>query len=361
VTEVVRYGVIGTGMMGIEHIENLNVLDGAAVTAIADPHGPSREAGAAAAEGPVKVFDSHDDLLADGGCDAYVVVTPNFTHAEIMADVMTSGKPILLEKPMCTEVSQCQDLVAAAAGYPSPIWVGLEYRYMAPVQRLLAELDTGVVGTTRMIAVREHRFPFLAKIDHWNRLSVNTGGTLVEKCCHYFDLMNLIAGSRATRVYASGSQDVNHLDEIYDGRRSDIIDNAFVIVDYESGIRASLDLCMFADATHNQEEISVVGDRGKLEALIPEDLVRIGRRGAHWIGQVEQVTVQSQAAHVGLHHGSSYIEHQRFLDVIRNGGEPEVTVEDGLWSVAVGVAAHRSIDEGRPIAVSEVLGPDAPV
>ncbi|MDH3294952.1 MAG: Gfo/Idh/MocA family oxidoreductase [Acidimicrobiia bacterium] len=359
-TDLVRYGIIGTGMMGIEHIQNLNALDGAAVTAIADPYQPSREAALATADGGagrIKVFENHHDLLADDGCDAYVIVTPNTTHAEMTADVMTTGKPILLEKPMCTTVAQCQDLVAAAADYPSPIWVGLEYRYMAPVQRLIGELATGAIGTARMIAIREHRFPFLVKVGDWNRLSANTGGTLVEKCCHYFDLMNLIAGSRPHRVYASGGQDVNHLDEVYDGRPSDILDNAFVIVDYENGLRASLDLCMFAEASRNQEEISVVGDRGKVEALIPDDVVRIGIRGRHSFGNVEEHPVTSDAAHAGLHHGSSYIEHQRFLDVIRNGGTPEVTVEDGLWSVAVGVAGHRSIDEVRPVTLDEVLTP----
>ena len=351
----IRYGVIGTGMMGVEHIENINALDGAVVTAIADPHGPSREAGQAAAEYPVAVYERYEDMLESDECDAYVIVTPNFTHARVTADVMTTGKAILLEKPMCTDVGQCQDLVAASADYPSPIWVGLEYRYMAPVQRLIDELATGVVGRTRMIAIREHRFPFLEKVGDWNRFSANTGGTLVEKCCHFFDLMNLIADARPTRVYASGGQDVNHLDETYEGRPSDILDNAFVIVDYDNGVRASLDLCMFAEATRNQEEISVVGDLGKVEALIPDDVVRIGVRGKHGFGDVEEIPVSSDAAYAGLHHGSSFIEHQGFLDVIRNGGEPEVTVTDGMWSVAVGVAAHRSIEEGRPITLDEVL------
>ena len=100
-----------------------------------------------------------------------------------------------------------------------------------------------------MVAIREHRFPFLTKVDDWNRFSANTGGTLVEKCCHFFDLMNLILRNAPWRVMASGAQDVNHLDERYDGRTPDILDNAFVIVDYPSGARALLDLCMFAEAT----------------------------------------------------------------------------------------------------------------
>ena len=57
----------------------------------------------------------------------------------------------------------------------------------------------------------------LRKVDDWNRFSSRTGGTLVEKCCHFFDLMRLILKSEPTRILASGGQDVNHLDEQYHG------------------------------------------------------------------------------------------------------------------------------------------------
>lgn len=64
-----------------------------------------------------------------------------------------------------------------------------------------------------------HDSSFLAthlfQVDNWNRFNRNTGGTLVEKCCHFFDLMTLIMGRKPRRVIASGSQAVNHLDEVY--------------------------------------------------------------------------------------------------------------------------------------------------
>ena len=100
----------------------------------------------------------------------------------------------------------------------------------------MAEIDAGTAGSIKMVAIREHRFPFLVKVDNWNRFSENTGGTLVEKCCHFFDLMMQATRSRPVRVMASAGQDVNHLDEVYDGRNSDIVDNAYVIIDFESVI-----------------------------------------------------------------------------------------------------------------------------
>ena len=117
-----------------------------------------------------------------------------------------------------------------------------------------------------------------------------------------------------------------------------------------------LDLCMFAEATFNQEEVVAVGDKGKVEALIPEHVVRIGRRGEHWIGGVEMHHVRDpRVRYEGGHHGSSYLEHLDFVATCRSGRAPEVGLRNGLVSVAIGVAAHRSIDEGRPVMMSEIL------
>ncbi len=352
----VRYGIVGAGMMGLEHFRNLQALDGAVVTAIADPHEPSREwAQLTAGDDPLASFASHRELLDSGLVDAVVVATPNMTHAAVLRDVLASPLAVLVEKPMCTTIADCREVVAAAHERDAIVWVGLEYRYMPPVARLIEAVRDGAVGEVQMIAVREHRFPFLAKVADWNRFNRNTGGTLVEKCCHFFDLMNHIAQDRPVRVFASGSQAVNHRDERYAGETPDIIDNAFVVVEYEHGTRAALDLCMFAEGSEHQEEISVVGDRGKVEAFLPGSEFRQGTRAGGRRGVQHEVVHDDRVEHAGFHHGSSYLEHVDFLDAIRSGTPPRVDVGAGLLSVAVGVAAHRSIDTGRAVALAEVL------
>jgi predicted dehydrogenase len=57
----------------------------------------------------------------------------------------------------------------------------------------------------------------------------------------------------------------------------------------------------------------------------------------------------------GQHFGASYLEHVHFANAVRNGTPAEITLEEGLRSVATGMAAHKSIDEGRVVALSEVL------
>ena len=155
-----------------------------------------------------------------------------------------------------------------AANYAAPIWVAMEYRYMPPIAALL-ELAADVTGGVKMLTIREHRFPFLEKVGDWNRFNAKTGGTFVEKCCHFFDLMRLVIGQRPIRVMASASQAVNHLNERYDGAAPDILDNGYVIVDFDGGARALLELCMFAEGARYQEIISAIGANGKVEAFVP--------------------------------------------------------------------------------------------
>ena len=356
-----RYGIIGTGMMGCEHIVNISHLDDAVVTAVSDPHPQSLDWARTAlgSNGDVAEFSDHRALLESGLCDVVVIASPNHTHHDVLLDALDAGVHLLVEKPLCTTVEHCREVIERADATDVPgrvVWMGLEYRFMPPTRRVLAEVGAGTIGGLRMVAIREHRFPFLQKVGDWNRFNRNTGGTLVEKCCHFFDLMNRLIDRPAVRVMASGGQDVNHLDERYDGEVPDILDNAFVVVDYEGGARAMLDLCMFAEASRNEQEISVVGDEGKVEALVTEGVVRIGRRSDGWGNVSTEEIADEKVRHVGMHHGASYLEHVALADAIRSNQPAEVTLRDGLAAVAIGVAAHRSIDEGRVVELAEILG-----
>lgn len=364
----VRYGIIGAGMMGLEHLRNIRAIEHAEVVAVSDPFEPSLEAARAAVAGSsgrpgdsevgLHTFTDHRAMLESGLCDAVVIASPNMTHASVLPDVLEAGLPVLVEKPLCTTVADCRRMVAMAERAPGQVvWVGLEYRYMPPVARLVRAVRSGGIGRPLMVAIREHRYPFLVKVGDWNRFNRNTGGTLVEKCCHFFDLMNLLFDATPVRVMASGSQSVNHLDESYDGERPDILDNAMVIVEYGDHRRASLDLCMFAEASRESEELSVVGDLGKAEAFLPSGRFRLGLRAEGPAGVHEETVHDGRVAHQGFHHGASYLEHLGFLEAIRSGGPPEVSLADGLMSVAMGVAAQRSIEQGRSVTLDEVLAP----
>jgi len=365
-----RYGIIGCGMMGQEHLRNIALLPEAELVAVFEPDAGMRAQAAALVPGAQMVC-SIAELLAVEAVNALLIASPNHRHLDQMEEIAaTRPLPVLCEKPLFTSAVDAARLAALRVRYPAPVWVAMEYRYMPPVAQLIREAEA-VTGGVRMLTIREHRFPFLPKVADWNRFNANTGGTLVEKCCHFFDLMRLIAGCDPVRVMASGGQDVNHLEERYDGQAPDVWDNAYVIVEFESGLRAMLELCMFAEGARYQEEISAVGPKGKIECLVPGP----GRFWPAHLGAppVPQVIVSPRAPkgpHVlevpvdpallaaGDHNGSTFYQHQGFARSVLAGAPPDVSLTDGWWAVAMGLAAQRSATEGRVVDLSaEGLAP----
>lgn len=355
----VRYGLIGTGMMGVEHIQNLRITPGAELVAIADPVETSL-GWAKKAVGDwarPEAYASGEELIRAGNVDAVIVASPNFTHRDVLAPLLDAPVHILCEKPLATTVADAAWIAERAASREHLFWTAMEYRFMPPAAALIEQVHAGRVGNLRMLSIREHRFPFLEKVGDWNRFSANTGGTMVEKCCHFFDLMRLIVGAEAVRVYCSGAMDVNHLDERYEGKTPDILDNSYTVVDFANGVRAMLDLCMFAEGAENQEEIAAVGDKARLEVFIPEGaLVYSPRVGFMNPKQVERtiVEVDEAALKAGSHHGSTYYQHQAFNAAVRGEGPVIVSAEDGLRAVEIGAAAELSAREKRVVTLDEV-------
>jgi len=358
-SETIKYGIIGTGVMGQEHIQNINLIENAEVVAVCDTNESSRNQAKSLVRESTKFYNDLNELISKNIADAYIIATPNFTHINVLEQILKTNKHLLIEKPLCTTTEDCKKFELLSKDYSKIIWTGMEYRYMPPVTQLINEVHNHVIGKIKMLSIREHRFPFLNKVDDWNRFVINTGGTLVEKCCHFFDLMRLVIQSEPIKVYASGSQDVNHLEEKYDGKTPDIVDNAYVIVDFENGVRGMLDLCMFAENSEYQEEIVAIGDIGKIETFVPSNAsgkdsseVRIGLRKDN-VNKSKEVRVDKDILAAGHHHGSTYFEHLAFINAIQKNKKPEVSLRDGLMSVAIGEAAENSIVENRVVFMKE--------
>ncbi len=357
-----NYGIIGCGMMGHEHLSNIALLEGTNIAAIYEPD--RRMAASAFRVAPNAIMaQSIDDLLAVPNLDCLVIASPNHCHIAQMQQIAASRPlPLLVEKPLFTSVDDQSAILQFAKAYAFPVWVAMEYRYMPPVAALIEKAEDAT-GGIKMLTIKEHRFPFLRKIGNWNRFNENSGGTFVEKCCHFFDLMRLILKSEPSRIMASAGQDVNHLDEIYDGRQSDILDNGYVIVDFENRARAMLELCMFAEGSEYQEEISAIGPKGKVETKVPGParfwppqlgappvplLIESPRypKGAHQ----SEINIDPVLLNAGDHCGSTFYQHKGFLELVRGErSAPEVTLEDGYKAVIIGQAAQQSAAEGRAV------------
>jgi len=363
----VRYGIIGCGMMGQEHLRNIALLPGASVSCIFEPDADMASSSLAMAPGARRAA-SLAEVVAATDVDCLLIASPNFRHAEQLREIAALRPlPLLLEKPACTSLEDVRELAALGKAYPAAIWVAMEYRYMPPVARLTEEVHSALnTGPVNMLSIREHRFPFLVKVGDWNRFNRYTGGTLVEKCCHFFDLMRHMTRSEPVRVYASAGVDHNHKDERYPEGVPDILDNAYVVVDFASGQRALLELCMFAEGSRYQEEISVVGPLGKAECFVPgpgrfwpehlgaPPVPKVVISPRHPKGPRElDVPVDPVALAAGDHNGSTFYQHQRFNAVVQGQGQIEVGLRDGLAAVLMGLAAQESARTGQAISLVE--------
>jgi len=361
-----RFNVIGTGVNGCEHIR-VTLMEGrATIHGVYDPN-PSSVVQAQEtfkafnADQELIVYDSLEAACSDPAVDCLIIATPNFTHLEVLKVAVKSGKHILLEKPMATIVPDAYEILKIARDYPAILQIGLQYRFKAIyVEAIHEALERKALGDIKMVSILEHRLPFLDKVKQWNKFSKYSGGTLVEKCCHYFDLLNLFAGAKPVKVYATGSMAVNFTEFEYDGEKSDILDNALVTVEYDNGVQTSFNLCLFAPMFY--EEVVLVGDEGRLKAYEIMDFLPNKQPETHLeinlgVGKPSKVSIPCYptAIQESGHSGATFYEHVNLIDALDGKQTKAASVEEGFWAVVVGAAAEESVKTGQPVMLEKFL------
>jgi len=346
----IKTAVVGLGMMGSSQIRNcLWKLPQYEITTVCDPFAPNLDACHAlfTERGlPVSCYYDLAEMLQLADCELVVIVSPDYTHEQIACDCLRAGKHVRLEKPLAITPEGCANIQRAHTESGKLLQIGLELRYASPTRRMQAWLPR--LGELKMLTCEEFRPPFLPKrglVNDWITKKAYTGGTLLEKNCHHFDLFNWFAASRPVKVYASG-------DGLVEYRDTDILDNAFVTVEYENGIRAMLSLCLFAPkkiagSSLNELEMGLIGNRGRLE-LRGDDVLMWDRA----TGEEERWHYARENTEA---HSDDIIPSMiELADCIRNGGEPLTGIQAGINSALVSFAAERSAEQKRIVTIAEL-------
>ncbi|GAX22882.1 hypothetical protein FisN_24Lh169 [Fistulifera solaris] len=370
-----RCAVLGCGMMGQEHVSYMaGYADRVSIDFLCDPHTDSlnkcvkvlREF-SSTVKTPMLLQDEEELLQFAHSIDLLVIATPNYQHAGQLLRWANNDMTILVEKPAAISTAQID---ALNVHMNARVWVAMEYRFMPAIRQLLELRD--VVGDIQMVTIRENRFPFLHKIGAWNRDPQKTGDTLVEKCCHFFDLMRLITGQEVDldKIRTMAQRGINYEHEAL--TTDPIIDAAYVMMKFRKGSEervaamGCLELCMYADGSRHQEEIVVTGTKGRLEAYLPENKVYafVRPNQDQWKDRsvppprnVVQPTVfdcnkmmdgQDIPSHGGYHYGSTAVEWYRLLNAmdsykVTGEWEPAVSLTDGIRAVEIGLTATAEI------------------
>jgi predicted dehydrogenase len=360
--EKLKYGVIGcAGQMGMAHLLFLNnvVADKVRVEALCDIDADQARACADLLPSEVRIFEDYRRLLEIDEIDAVLISTPNHSHRQIAVDAFAAGKHVFCEKPLANNLKDCDEIIAAAERSGRFLQVGLVYRY-SPLYRKMKELiESGEIGSVHMMWCKELLGSFYGQ---WRFKEALSGGAIVEKNCHHFDIFNWVIGASPRKVCAFGGQNVikrGHTVEtiiMETGDRnivsdSEIIDNAFVIVEYENGARAELSLCFFSPYG-NDLEIGAVGEKGKLESWVKEHRIHLWRNADE--GRMEVVEPESDVAQYGVFHSGAYLQHIDFAESILSGTPPFCSGEIGRESIVIALAAEKSIREERVVYIDEI-------
>ena len=342
-----RIGLLGAGWFGREaHVRNLMLIDDVEVAAVSSRSQASLDASRALVGDGLMTFSDWRDLVKEDSLDAVVIALTNDEHHPAAMAALESGKHVMCEKPLGLTVKECDDIIGAATSSGKVLQIGHEMRFQRLYLHMKSMIDSGQIGNLQLMWCREFRGPMRPG---WRSSEAKTGGTILEKNVHHIDLFNWMMDCPPVRVSAHGGTNI-----LTD---REVLDNAQVIVEYEGGRRATLELCLFAP--HGGDcEIGACGPLGRIDTRnqalellyhrfdIPDkNTMQIGDEG-----DAANFTDGSGRVDRGI---KPELEH--FVDCVREGKTPLNDGASARLAVAVCLAAQESIKRKESVTMDEIL------
>ncbi|MFJ5954388.1 Gfo/Idh/MocA family protein [Paenarthrobacter sp. NPDC092416] len=160
------------------------------------------------APAPVASFEPGQltEFIQANNIERVIVTTPDYTHADYIVEALEAGADVVVEKPLTIDVEGCRRITAAVAETGRNVVVTFNYRYSPRNTALKEVIQNGVIGKVTSID-----FSWVLDTVHgadyfrrWHREKKNSGGLLIHKASHHFDLVNWWINDVPERVFASG-------------------------------------------------------------------------------------------------------------------------------------------------------------
>ncbi|OGO20323.1 MAG: hypothetical protein A2Z14_18490 [Chloroflexi bacterium RBG_16_48_8] len=330
-----RVAVIGVGRIGLVHAENMaHRVQGAELVAMTTSV-PARAEEARRRCGDVPVYASIEDLLDVATLDAVVVASSTSAHLANIKDCASAGLHIFCEKPLALSLEDCDAAISSVEDAGVTLMVGhvrqFDSGYMQ-AKRVIEENGIGKPIVFRAIAGDQDPPP-----PSFADPSVS-GGLIVDAGYHDLYLARWLMADDIVRVYAEGGDLVDPaIGEVGD------VDNAIVDFRFAGGGLGTLFISRTTRYGHDVR-VEVVGQEGAVHVgtLRQTPLNILTRAGVH-----HDVIPDTAARYAD----AFVTELQVFVDHILKGKQPPVTGENAREALAVGLAAHQSMCEGRPVSL----------
>ena len=332
----------------------------------------------------ISSYSDLDSMLQDPEVQAVIITTPDFTHREMLQKVLNADRHAICEKPMATTLEDAVEVTNSALASPRVVQLGFMLRYAPLFIRLKEIVDSGVIGPLVQVSGSEvvEYYHGAAFFRRWHRYRKYSGGLLVHKACHTLDVINWLVGDRPAWVSASGGTDtftskadaatrcrdcsltgscpaaykINGYNWIYPTREEredlgthandlcvynsdkDSVDNAVMNVGYENGVRMTFSFS--TTGARHERHLLLTGQMGHIRASQSDGLIEVRALGKepHIIALGDDLK--------GEHGGGDEPLIDSFLRCVESNERPVADVLAGLHSVALGVGATQSIDQG---------------
>lgn len=335
----VRIGILGAGRWAVGvHVPNLLRARGACLHAVCTRSAANAARVREAAGREVPVYDDYDRFLAESGCEAIIVSTPNWLHDRHAARALDAGMHVLCEKPISLTRDGCEQLGEAVRRSGRVFQIGFELRYSGVARAVRGLVERGRLGRVMLLTVRvvrDWRPPA-----GWRSQRPRSGGLFAELVCHYTDLASYLLGEGAVRASLAGRR----------GGDGAFAEYAATVLSYPSGAAASINVCTATAQAGREVPLAVFGDAGRAEAEIISGRVRLLPRGGD-----DSREDHTPARPAGEVHGfpGSLESIESFAECVRTGAAPLADYAAGRAAVLTTLACQSALDAGHEAVAIE--------
>ena len=332
----IRIGILGVGRIGELHARLIaREVPGLALAGVfdVDPAAAARVGG----ELGVEVARSADELMTSATTDAIAICSSTDTHVDLVVGAATTGKPVFLEKPVSLELDEVDRALAAVERAGSFVQVGFNRRFDPGHASVRAAIGDGEIGELHLLRIssRDPSPPPLSYVR-------SSGGIFLDMTVHDFDMARYLTGSEVEEVYALG--DVRVDPEI--GEAGDL-DTVVVVLRHSDRTLTTID----------NSRRAVYGFDQRLEAFGSGGMATSANPYAHMGSVTTETGTKTQPLpyfFLERYVPSYFVQWSAFERAVRAEAPSPVTGRDGRAALVAGIAAWRSVREGRPVQTAEI-------
>lgn len=335
---MVTFGVIGAGRIGKVHTESICLhIKNARIKTLADPFMTEETAEWAKSLGVEQTTKDYHEILDDPEINAVMICSSTNTHSPISIEAIHAGKHVFCEKPIDHDLSKIKEVMQALEGSGLKYQVGFNRRFDHNFEAVHNAVAAGKIGKPHIIKITS-RDPQPPSAEY----AAVSGGMFLDMTIHDFDMVRYLAGCDAEEVYVQSAVLVDPAI----GEAGDV-DTAVITLKMENGAIAVIDNSRKAVYGYDQRA-EVFGSGGMIATAndAPSTAVLSNENG---------VTGEKPLYFFLERYMESFSREVRlFVDAIENNKETPLGVTDGLKPVLMGIAAKKSVEEHRPVRLSEI-------